>query len=342
MNVKVKNLGILEEATVDLSKDLIILTGENNTGKTYLAYTIYHLLNINYDELPETLTGEKSSKNTIGAQNQEFISQSIGNHLKQTLSELFAFDSNTAEYTCKDVQIHIDIPGEILKEPLSPREFAKKIFNGNTYIAPEERSAVNIFSKELSLTKNRLFDRLLKSNGRTNEMLDLLKSRINRYPKPIRDNLEIAEDLANLSKSKSQFGFLADELEKQILKGKINISPEGEVKYVPDDAQRLNLEVHLTASLVKCLSNIVFYLRHLAKPNDWIVIDEPELNLHPDNQRLIARFFGRLINEGFKVMISTHSDTSSAEPSFDRRLPVGNGFIFNHLEFETTESVLSV
>jgi predicted ATPase len=78
--------------------------------------------------------------------------------------------------------------------------------------------------------------------------------------------------------------------------------------YLPHDAQRLYLEVHLTASLVKCLSNIVFYLHHLAKPNDWIVIDEPELNLHPDNQRLIARFFGRLINEGFKVMISTHSD----------------------------------
>jgi ABC-type Mn2+/Zn2+ transport system ATPase subunit len=308
MNVKVKNLRILEKATVDLSKDLVILTGENNTGKTYMAYTIYHLLNINYDELPDTLTGEKSSKNTTGAQNKEFISQSIGNHLKQTLSELFAFDSNTAESSFKDAQIHIDIPGEILKEPLSPRDFAKKFFQGNTYIAPAERSAVNIFSKELSLTKNRLFDRLLKSNGRTNEMLDLLKSRVNRYPKPIRDNLGIAEDLANLSKSKSQFGFLADELEKQILKGKINISPEGEVKYVPDDAQRLNLEVHLTASLVKCLSNIVFYLRHLAKPNDWIVIDEPELNLHPDNQRLIARFFGRLINEGFKVMISTHSD----------------------------------
>ena len=30
--------------------------------------------------------------------------------------------------------------------------------------------------------------------------------------------------------------------------------------------------------------------------------------MHPDNQRKIARFFGRLINEGFKVLISTHSD----------------------------------
>lgn len=30
--------------------------------------------------------------------------------------------------------------------------------------------------------------------------------------------------------------------------------------------------------------------------------------MHPDNQRKIARFLGRLVNEGFQVIISTHSD----------------------------------
>jgi predicted ATPase len=49
-------------------------------------------------------------------------------------------------------------------------------------------------------------------------------------------------------------------------------------------------------------------LRHLAQANDCIIIDEPELNLHPDNQILVARFLGRLVNEGFKVIVSTHSD----------------------------------
>jgi recombinational DNA repair ATPase RecF len=44
MIFNVKNLGYIEEASVDLSKDLIVLTGQNNTGKTYLAYTIYELL----------------------------------------------------------------------------------------------------------------------------------------------------------------------------------------------------------------------------------------------------------------------------------------------------------
>ncbi len=30
--------------------------------------------------------------------------------------------------------------------------------------------------------------------------------------------------------------------------------------------------------------------------------------MHPNNQILIARFLGRLVNEGFKVIASTHSD----------------------------------
>ncbi|MGB1243262.1 MAG: AAA family ATPase, partial [Chitinophagales bacterium] len=118
----------------------------------------------------------------------------------------------------------------------------------------------------------------------------------------------IAEDLANLSKQKSQFIHLAEELERDLLKGKIVISEHGQAEYLPDNEESLNLELHLTGSIVKSLANIVFYLRHLAQPHDTIIIDEPELNLHPDNQRLIARFLGRLVNEGFKVIVSTHSD----------------------------------
>ena len=296
MIIKIKNLGIVEEARVDLDKDIIILTGENNTGKTYLAYTLYQLLNLDHEKLP----GDKQSSSSS-------ISDSIGNLLKEDLNRLFAYDEEAGASLFKDTRIEIEISGKAVEEK-SSREFARKYLSAGSYIAPAERSAINIFSRELSLIKNKLFEGLLKSNGKTNGMLDLLRSRVNRYPRPIRDNLEIAEDLANLSKKRSPFHFLAEELEQQILKGKIRVSPEGEVKYIPDKAQNVNLEVHLTGSLVKALSNIVFYLRHLAERGDWIVIDEPELNLHPDNQRFMARFFGRLVNEGFKVLISTHSD----------------------------------
>ena len=38
------------------------------------------------------------------------------------------------------------------------------------------------------------------------------------------------------------------------------------------------------------------------------MVDEPGLNLHPENQRRVARLFSRLVNIGIKVFITTHSD----------------------------------
>lgn len=38
------------------------------------------------------------------------------------------------------------------------------------------------------------------------------------------------------------------------------------------------------------------------------MVDEPELNLHPENQRRIARLFARLVNVGIRVFVTTHSD----------------------------------
>jgi len=63
-----------------------------------------------------------------------------------------------------------------------------------------------------------------------------------------------------------------------------------------------------SSSAVRSLLDIAFYLRHVAAPGDLLMVDEPELNLHPENQRKIARLFARLVNIGIKVFITTHSD----------------------------------
>jgi ABC-type multidrug transport system ATPase subunit len=63
-----------------------------------------------------------------------------------------------------------------------------------------------------------------------------------------------------------------------------------------------------SSSAVRSLLDLGFYLRHEAKPGDLLMIDEPELNLHPENQRRVARLLARLVNLGIKVFITTHSD----------------------------------
>lgn len=129
-----------------------------------------------------------------------------------------------------------------------------------------------------------------------------------RYPLPIRDGLGIAEDLFNYSKTKTEFYTFAQEIEKELLQGKVTITKDGDVQFASNKAKSKKIPIHLSASIVKTLSSLIFYLKHIATKNELIIIDEPELNLHPNNQVYLTKVFAKLINKGFRLLISTHSD----------------------------------
>ena len=44
------------------------------------------------------------------------------------------------------------------------------------------------------------------------------------------------------------------------------------------------------------------------RPRDLLILEEPEVNLHPNNQILMARLIARLVNAGLYVLVSTHSE----------------------------------
>ena len=118
---------------------------------------------------------------------------------------------------------------------------------------------------------------------------------------------KLPKNLDAIKTQKSEYAYLADEMESGFMGGKVQMNDDGDIQFRPNNSDK-TLEIHLASSSVKSLASLSIYLRHLAKKGDFIIIDEPEANLHPNNQIKIARFIARLINEGFKVMISTHSD----------------------------------
>ncbi|KAA6341220.1 hypothetical protein EZS27_010965 [termite gut metagenome] len=166
----------------------------------------------------------------------------------------------------------------------------------NSYILPVERNSVYTFKDELAVNR-------LTPKGKLDN-----PGQENRYPLPITDALITATDLNTIKKSNSDYNYLAEEIETDILNGKISISDYGGVQFTPDKAPEITLPVHLFTSIIKNISGLVIYLKHQAKNNDLLIIDEPELGLHPDNQILLARIFARLINSGIRLLISTHSD----------------------------------
>jgi ABC-type multidrug transport system ATPase subunit len=90
--------------------------------------------------------------------------------------------------------------------------------------------------------------------------------------------------------------------------GSYQVSGEDILSYVPHKNKKLKLSLTESSSAIRSLLDLGFYLRHQAAVGDILMIDEPELNLHPENQRRIARLLARLVNLGIKVFITTHSD----------------------------------
>lgn len=174
---------------------------------------------------------------------------------------------------------------------------------------PVERNSIYTFSKELSIRKQEAMDniQMIVDRDKKFDALDILFNS-KRYPQPIKDGLVIADDLVERKKFKGEFYEFAEQLEKELLKGKVQISNEGDIQFKPSKSPRKILPIQMTASIIKTMASIVVYLKHIARKNDLIIIDEPEINLHPDNQIVLAQFLARLMNHGFRLMVSTHSD----------------------------------
>lgn len=66
--------------------------------------------------------------------------------------------------------------------------------------------------------------------------------------------------------------------------------------------------MYFSSSATKSLIELFFYIQHSAQKDDLLIIDEPELNLHPDNHMKIARLLAHLLNKGINIFITTHSD----------------------------------
>ena len=103
---------------------------------------------------------------------------------------------------------------------------------------------------------------------------------------------------------------LAKVLERDILAGTVAFStpePDSRRDIFFQPAQNISLEIPIASSMVKELSSLVLYLRYLAQPGDLLIIDEPEMNLHPVAQVKIIEFLSMLVNAGLHVLITTHS-----------------------------------
>ena len=77
--------------------------------------------------------------------------------------------------------------------------------------------------------------------------------------------------------------------------------------YIPDGWDEA-LPLMRASSMVSELAPVVLYLRHLVRPGDVVVIEEPESHLHPAMQVAFTRQLAALVRAGIRVIVTTHSE----------------------------------
>lgn len=227
-------------------------------------------------------------------------------------------DSNTINVTLKhDEEFKQKFPNNLIKNILN--DFLTKLIVSNDnfptpFVITSERTGISLFYKELDVNKNLLLETL--TEGKDFDPFDFLTKYRSRYAQPIHDNIQVIRDYENIQKNKSfirenkeQYDSILSTLQ-DIIGGNFKHSNK-EVFYHPKKKKNRNkmaIPFYVSSSSIKSMFLIDLYINCLAKKGGLLIIDEPELNLHPNNQRKMAILLSKLINSGVKVLITTHSD----------------------------------
>jgi AAA domain, putative AbiEii toxin, Type IV TA system len=108
---------------------------------------------------------------------------------------------------------------------------------------------------------------------------------------------------------------LAQILERQVIQGNITIQNDNGSNVGIGERNALNysthegveLALHASASIVRALAGLDVYLKLFCDRGGVLVIDEPEMNAHPDAQLKIIEFLALLVHHGVRVILTTHS-----------------------------------
>lgn len=374
MKFKFSNLGPIDDARLELSK-LTVICGRNNTGKTYVTYSIFAFLarwrqfiawQISSEDM-STLSNEGAV--SIDMQKQflsqwDVVQKKSSQEWKQNLPHDLGAPEERFEKTKVDFELVLDTvwidrpyknelrseEGKILftaeKLAGSPtinisalKDDANKSFPRflledflretlleavlgyylpKAFMVSTERTGAVIFKGELNLTKNKIVNLLGNMDASKPHLLPgKLFDAIYKagYPLPVERNVQFVNSFDTLENRSSPLLKKYPELVaafEEIAGGKYETNKDNTTHFVPQGT-KTKLRLGEASSAVRSLVVLWYWLKAQADVDHMLLIDEPELNLHPENQRAFARFLAKLVNIGVKVFITTHSDTMLRE-----------------------------
>ena len=196
---------------------------------------------------------------------------------------------------------------------------------GNRYFSPFDNEAYDneavylpsartgfVLTKDIinRVGRNQTFNYIPVINEETDDEIkdsDSVVQAAQPFTRPINHFLDLMTSLS--MDQKAPFEELVTFVETHMTKGKVDLSrlPGNELRYIPQGLGR-DLPIRVASSVVTELSPLVLFMEHLKKMKG-VFYEEPEMGLHPQLQKQVARLLIRMVNQQLMVVFTTHSDT---------------------------------
>ena len=317
MRFHFEHIGPIDAADLELG-DLTIIAGRNNTGKTYLVYTMYGFLrtwaSVWRRPLAERLSrrfgdflgSEIGSRLSIDRGEVErlrhrTIEQAASRFSEGSISHIFSSPPSTFADACLSVELSADLPSD-------GKRFSLARSDQFRVAAQYDEDAVEL---ELIWRETSMANRRSAATVQLGRAPLLVVDRIaSRYAMPVKDNVDFTRNIENILHRESEF--FKDGLHEEVktLMSGYYTSADGVIRFRSRARKRRSFDIplHIASSSARGLSDLYFYLRHVASRNDVLFIDEPETHLDTANQVVLAHVISRLVRSGLKILVSTHSD----------------------------------
>lgn len=345
--LNVRGFGKIEEAQLRLAP-LMLLVGENNTGKSYLMTLLWGLFAHGHSVFPKQTPTSKEYKACLQlfCEQPDVVSKELEEALIAWLNALLARQKNNLvrevlSFDSAEIA-HLSISEYVRKNPFelrwkTPEEkeiqadaMPFRILSSALEITGQplaQRSSVEQYFIVRFICLHFIFGGLVGTRpvyfpaARSGFMLtypSLVSSVMQAWggeKVKTRFSLPVIDFLQNLAtarpdKDSNRFKSVITFLEEHLLKGRIVQANVSNLNSYQYIAQNTKqaLPYHVVSSLVGELSPILILLRARITFNA-LIIEEPEAHLHPKLQRLFVQAIVRLVNLGVPVWCTTHSET---------------------------------
>lgn len=361
MILKIKNLGPLKMAELDISKKILFFVGFNNSGKTYLSQLIWGIYNKSfYDGFIESCDVNKILKTddianfSIKEDSLETLIDEYSIFIKNNIHLIFKLEKNYFKNFYIDLSLNKDVTKLIatnmkvdfsnaqdtdekititskennhtldinLSKNTDKEEIKRRIvhflfiglFDAQSFYLPSTRGAYTTFYQyiyKIEKDKKDKLDNFFLSEGNDiDKFFAIIKENQPSYTMAMNELISKMVSLRQNSTINEEYTEIQNKV-KNLIGGGINIktTSTGKKELKLSIKGNVELPMYLASSNSNQLTTLYLYFRHwISETNkNFLVLDEPEENLHPKHQYELLNTLIDFTSKGNKLLLTTHS-----------------------------------